>query len=135
VGVWGKLVSYCARLALIVHLMRAAWGEVGDGGPLDAESLRRGIRLTDYFKAHLRVVYARIGLTAEDDVALRALKWVRSHGGRCTHRQLQRADVPGILKASVARKVLRDLADRGYGRLEEPQEGGKLSAVFVFDPS
>jgi hypothetical protein len=51
-----------------------------------------------------------------------------SGGWRCTPRDLQRAKVAGIKRASEAAKLLSDLADRGRGQLER----GKSKKVTAF---
>ena len=131
IGPYGKLISYCARFALILSQLRLVTGEAADGNVIDAESMRRAVQLVDYFTSHLHAVYSRLELTPEDNLAMRALVWIRRHGKRCTPRELQRAGIPGIAKATVAEEVLRNLADSGYGRIEEHD---KHSFTFVFEP-
>ena len=50
-GPWAKLVTYCARLALIIHLARQVCGEAVSRWEVDAESLSRAIALVGYFKS------------------------------------------------------------------------------------
>jgi hypothetical protein len=131
IGPYGKLISYCARFALILSQLRLVTGDAADGNVIDAESMRRAVQLVDYFKSHLRAVYSRLERTPEDDLAMRALVWIRRHGNHCTLRKLQRAGIPGIVKASVAEEVLRNLADSGCGKIVEH---GKHVLTFEFDP-
>jgi hypothetical protein len=131
IGPWGKLISYCGRCALILFLLRVALGEAEESTGVDEPSLRHAIDLTGYFKSHARAVYSRLELSPEDGLAMRAVEWLRRHGSRCTPRELQRAGVPGIRKASVAQEVLKNLADWGYGHLEG-STGGKAGSAFTF---
>jgi hypothetical protein len=131
---WGKLISYCARFALVLFLLRVAQGDVEEAGGIDEPSMRGAIELIAYFKSHLRAVYARLELSPEDGLAMRALAWLREHGNRCTPRELQRAGLAGVHKASAAKKVLQNLADWGYGRIEEQATNSGRSFVFIFEP-
>ena len=54
-GPWAKLKAYCARFALVLHLLRMVTGEVC-ADEVDAESVNRAIRLISYFKSHARKV-------------------------------------------------------------------------------
>ena len=45
VGPWSKLRGYCPRLALIIHFLRWACGEVeGDTSDVDGESMARAAK-------------------------------------------------------------------------------------------
>jgi hypothetical protein len=56
-GPWAKLRVYAARLALVVHFLRHATGEVVNEH-VDAESVRRAAKLVLYFGSHARKVLA-----------------------------------------------------------------------------
>jgi hypothetical protein len=92
-GPWSKLRGYCGRLALIVHFLRWACGEVeGDRADVDGESLRRGALLVDYFKAHARKVYAQLDADPRAAVARKLLRWVtQGNRGTFTRRDAYRA--------------------------------------------
>ena len=130
-GPWSKLRSYAARLALTVHFLRLVCGEV-DAEDVDAESVRRAIRLVDYFKSHTRKVHRQLERTPEEKRAEAVLVWVHKHDGRCTARQLQRNNVVGITRQSEAKRMIVELVDRGHGIIENlTAENGKEVSWFV----
>jgi hypothetical protein len=74
---WSKLRGYCGRLALIVHYLRWAGGEIaGDKADVDDESMRRAVALVDYFKSHARRVYSAIEADPRIKEAKRVIRWV-----------------------------------------------------------
>ncbi len=132
-GPWGKLKSYAARIILVLHHL---WGTEADraGAEVEADTVARAVRLVDYFKAHTRRVYARLN-QAPDDARLEAtLDWVRDHGNQCTARDLLKAKK--VADADAAKKLIRELEERGYGRCESRDAvNGKKVTWFVFDPA
>ena len=133
IGPWAKLRSYAARTALVLHFV---WLLQTDGaeGDLEAATVKRAVKLINYFKSHLRLVYARLRQTPEDHELLEALDWVRQHGGRCTARQLVRARKAG--NTEKAKRLMKEMAERGYGRLDW-LDGKNLRKMqgFLFDPA
>jgi hypothetical protein len=85
-GPWSKLLGYCARLALVLHMLRWACGEfkaddgsLGDGtDPVDGESMRRAVLLVDYFKGHARKVYSVLDTDPRIADARHVLRWLAS---------------------------------------------------------
>jgi Protein of unknown function (DUF3987)/Bifunctional DNA primase/polymerase, N-terminal len=81
-GPWGKLETYAARLALILHLMDLAADPARPADDEPPELPRRIIddawRLVSYFKAHARRVYAAMGGKAGngDENVQALLKWI-----------------------------------------------------------
>jgi hypothetical protein len=129
---WGKLKSYAARLALVLHYLWLVQGDGGEG-PLDAASVERAAKLIEYFKGHLERVYRQLRVTPEDNHLMEVVAWVRQQG-RCTARDLVHSKK--VTPTSAARKFLEELQERGYGRLEW-QVGGNGHKVqqFVFAPA
>jgi hypothetical protein len=79
-GPWAKFRGYCARLALIVHFLRWACGEVGsDTADVDAESMKRAACLINYFKGHAAKVYGTIDADPRIADARQVLRWLESH--------------------------------------------------------
>jgi hypothetical protein len=74
-GPWAKLKGYAARLALIVHYLRRAAGEV-QTETVDGESMAPAARLVNYFKGHVRKVYAVMDVDHEANRARRLLRWL-----------------------------------------------------------
>jgi hypothetical protein len=132
VGPWAKLKTYAARLALVLHLLWLVQTNQ-DEGDLDVVSVQRAVGLIDYFKTHLRLVYGRLRQTPEDNHLLEVLDWIRRNSGRCSARGLVRAKK--VSPTDKAKKLLKELEERGYGRLEWVESGnGRKVQWFVFDP-
>lgn len=127
IGPCSKLRAYCARFALVIHLLRVACRETGTGqdeGQVDAEDVRRAARLCDYFRAHFSAVYLRLQETGEDRRVNDLVAWLRRKGLKtCTSREICRANVCGIKTASDAEKLLQGAVDRGLGDLESGKGG------------
>ena len=98
---------------------------------VDAESARRAARLADYFKAHCIKVHGRLRVAVEDKQAEAVLGWIRRNGGRCTARDLCRNEVAGIKKSTEAKRMLKDLEDRGFGHCTVIYAGKKESVTFA----
>lgn len=123
---WAKLRGYCARLALIMQMARWACGEAGDS-EVDDVSVAAAIALVEYFKSHARRVYASLRRNSDRRVD-GALAWLRRHGGQASPRDVQRDGVAGVKNAREALALLKELADQGYGVLEQR---GKRSFRFT----
>jgi hypothetical protein len=133
IGPWGKLKAYAARLALVLHYLWLGPTE-NAGGDLEVASVERAVRLIDYFKQHLRLVYGRLRQTAEDNHILEVLDWIRKRGGHCTARDL--ANTKKVTPTDKAKKLLKELEERGYGRVEwREAKNNKKVQWFVFDPA
>jgi hypothetical protein len=132
-GPWGKLRSYAARLALLLHYLWLVQTDQ-DEGDVEAVSVERAATLIDYYKSHLRRVYARLRQTPEDNHLLELIDWVRQQGGQCTVRQAVRAKK--VASSEKAKKLFKELEERGYGRIELREGGnGRKVPWFVFDPT
>jgi hypothetical protein len=124
-----KLRAYCARFALVIHLLRVACGEAGSGqdeGQVDAEDVARAVKLCDYFQAHARAVYVRLRQDREDQRVEGLGKWLdRTGRTSCTVRDVQRNNVCGVKTATDAQKLLAAAVDRGLGEWRGgPAKGG-----------
>jgi hypothetical protein len=121
-GPYSKLKAHCARFALILHLLRVACGEAGnqhDEGQVDAQDINKAAKLCDYFKAHFKPVYLRLQQSKEDQQVDELVRWMqRRQLKRVSLRDVCRANVCGIKKASEAEKLLKAAADRGFGDAE-----------------
>jgi hypothetical protein len=119
-GPWSKLKGYCARFALIVHCLRLVCNEVHDAD-VDGESMARAIRLTDYFKAHARKVYAALDADQKVADARRVLRCLARH--RLT--SFTRRDLYQHLRRHFGRPdaldaPLKVLGEHGYLRVATP---------------
>lgn len=136
-GPWGKMKSYAARIALVLHHLWMFESGAGEGEiepEIEPDTVTRAARLIDYFKDHTRRVYARFALTPGDARLDAAVDWIRRHDGQCTARDLLRTNM--VKDADAAKKMLRDLEERGVGRCEQRDaSNGKKVVWFVLDPS
>jgi hypothetical protein len=121
-GPYAKLRSYCARFALVLHLLRVACAETTEGageGEVDAEDVHGAAKLCDYFRAHGTAVCGRLQQSPEDGRVEDLLRWLRKKNlRRCTPRDICRANLCGIKTASEAQKLLKAAIDRGLGDSE-----------------
>jgi hypothetical protein len=119
VGPCSKLKSHCGRFALVLHLLRVACDEAGDGhdeGQVDAEDVDRGAKLCGYFMSHFRAVYLRLRQTREDEMVERLVQWLKRKGRQaCSVRDVCRANVCGVTKATDAQRLLAAAVDQGRG--------------------
>jgi hypothetical protein len=95
-GPWSKLRGYCGRLALIVHYLRWACGEVAsDTSDVDGESVGRAAKLVAYFKGQARRVYSLMDV----DVRVKAAKKVWDWVAREERKQFKRWEAYEDLKS------------------------------------
>ncbi len=136
VGACAKLRGYCARFCLVIHLLRWAAGELQESegeGYVDADDVRRAVRLCDYFKAHAMAVHGCLTLSDEDKSVDAFLMWMRRNNmTEVRPRDVVRANVAGIKKSSDAKALMEAAADRGHGEFEYTGVQ-KRSARFVIN--
>ena len=123
-GAWGKLNSFTARLALVLHylwLVSETPVEVPltePCGELAPESMERATQLIEYFKSHFRGVLSRMPLGSEDRKVLDFCDWVRNDcQGRVRVREIYRTKKFSCRGKSDAMKLCQLASDRGYGIL------------------
>ena len=85
-----KLEEYAARLALVVHCCRVAYGDATQNNPLelDAKSMASGIALADWFQHEARRVYAMFAEGSADRERRKLMDWIVGRGGSVTPRDL-----------------------------------------------
>jgi hypothetical protein len=133
VGPWGKLKGYLARLALVLHYLWLVQTDQ-DEGEVQVASIERAIKLINYYKTHLRLVYSQFRRSPEDNHLDEVLNWIRQNGGQCTARQLVRARKAA--NTEKAKKLLKELEERGYIRTEVRDAcNNKKVQWYVFDPA
>lgn len=123
-GLWSKFEVHAASLILVAHLLKisADYGLADKeypqhDPPIDAESVRRGLLLGDYFKDHSVRVFNQLKVRHEDLLAERAIAWIRKRPEKSTNaRELQQNGVCNIKTSSEAKALLADLEDRGLGQ-------------------
>jgi hypothetical protein len=134
-GPWSKLTSYCARLALIVHLTREACGET-DSREVDELSVLAAEVLIDYFKSHARKVYRRLKADPLEKTLSAAVDWIKKRpGNEASARDVYSNNVAGCRSSEDARSLFCCLEKAGWGQVEEnrPPNGGRATIVFKLD--
>jgi hypothetical protein len=132
---FAKLEAYCARFALLLHLVRMASGET-DAALIEAEDMRAAVELTEWFKHETLRVYALLGGSERTDEQRRVIDWLRRRGGRCTARELQRSNARRYPNVAAAKAALDALMEADLGTWTNPppkQGGGRPTSVFVLD--
>lgn len=131
-GTWAKYKSHTARLALTIHFLRLAYGEIASE-TVDPISVMSAVQLTEYFKTHAAKVHERmVGATSKRDFTT-AIRWIEKRGGTVTVRDFQRSG-PGHFRALGSSEILElfaQLADLGYGKLS----GRTFTTVVATDLS
>jgi hypothetical protein len=143
---WSKLEGYCARMALILEMVRFAADSVPrpprprEGPPaarvaaaladrlgpqsVSAESVRGAVELVDWFGHEARRVYTLLTDEDGDRELHRLTQWVRARGGSATARELQQSGQKAYRgSAEVAEKALDRLAGAGVGEWETVRPG------------
>jgi hypothetical protein len=147
-GPWSKLRGYCGRLALVLHYLRWACGEVeGDKSDVDGESVRRAEVLIDYFKAHARRVYSLLDADPRAAPARRLLHWVaQANQATFTKRDAYRAlrgprcrsveDVDPVLALLEQHGHIRRLLSPGrHGPGRHPSPGFEAHPSILLGPN
>ena len=130
---WSKLEGYVARFALILHLARAATGEV-DETVVDLTSLEAGIVLSRWFGREAKRIYAMLAESNGDGERRKLIEWIDRKGGSVTARELQMGPRRFRESTEVAELALADLVTAGFGRWEPiptTPKGGRDSRRFV----
>ena len=129
-GPWAKLEAYAARLTLLIQEIRFVLNDANDEN-VDAASVEAAVALVAYFKDTARAVYGRLHADPLDQRVVRVIEWAhRNEKATLTARELRRAKVAGIKTPGEAEAILRELAERGHGRLDQP---GRGSTVLTFE--
>ena len=123
---WSKLKTYAARLMLIVHVVRHVSGETSSE-QVDCDSVRKGVLLVNYFKAHALRIYrdvlngsANVSNT-KPDKSERARSWMEKKGNPGIRpRDLVASRIADTSKE--AKEVLDSLVERGDGEWREPDD-------------
>jgi hypothetical protein len=107
-----KAEATAARLALVIHLCRQAGDEPTLPHAVDADSVRRGVALAEWFAAEWERVYeATVGCVTKPDHEGELLAWIEAQGGEVARREisqrLRRYRDTGLLDVTIAALVAR----------------------------
>jgi hypothetical protein len=128
-----KLEEAAARLALVIHYVRWAAGEVADETRLDATSMNAGIVLANWFKHETRRIYAMLDESDAERDRRRLLEWVARRGGTTTIRETQQS-CRWLKEPGAAAAALEGLVQAGLGNWQDSSsttKGGRPTRVFV----
>jgi hypothetical protein len=119
---WSKLEEYAARLALVIHFIRWAAGDVANETRLDAASMKAGIVLAKWFKHEARRVYAMLDETDTERDQRRLIEWIDRKGGTVAPREAQQG-CRWLKKPGAAELALEELVKAGHGNWEQSPPG------------
>jgi hypothetical protein len=134
---WSKLEGYVARLALLVHCVRCAAGEVTDFDTVDELSMGMGVALCRWFGYETRRVYAMLSETDVDRQRRELVELVRRLGGNVTARDLMRSS-RAYRTSELAEADLNALVQGGAGHWEDvgpAAQGGRPTRRFILAAS
>jgi hypothetical protein len=128
---WSKLEEYAARLALIIHYVRWAAGDVANERMLDVTSMRAGIELANWFKNEARRIYLILDESDTQRDQRRLVEWIERRGGTVAIREVQ-AGCRWLRAPGAAEAALEELVKAGRGTWEQSQPGqrGKPARRF-----
>ena len=105
-GVWSKMPSQCARIALIIQICRYIWQDDIDdliSYEVDEESILRARAIIDYFKSHAARVYKAIGEQIDQSKYIKVLEWMdRRKTNEVSAREIQQAKFTRTSKEAQA---------------------------------
>ena len=130
--VYGKMSGYCARFALILHLLAYANGVEPDETISEA-SVKKAGALAEYFMSHAERVHKQLTDSKEEKILKAVYDYIdRQPQRRCTPRDLVHAKVPGCVSAKATKTLLEKLTGGDLGQLETiKRPSGQKSEVFV----
>lgn len=122
---FSKLEGYCARLALLFHLIRSVTGDrsLRDHHRVDQSSLEAALVVTRWFCDEAERVYWVLSQDDRQTEQALLLEVIRRHGSAITVRQLQQASRRWRSSAEAARAALDGLVKSGLARWEYPKPG------------
>jgi hypothetical protein len=130
---WSKLEEYAARLALVVHYVRWAAGDVANETRLDLVSMKAGIMLAKWFKHEARRVYAMLDESDAERDQRRLVEWIDHKGGTVTAREVQMG-CRWLREPGAAEAALEELVKAGLGGWQDPSptaKGGRPTRAFA----
>ena len=130
---YAKLEEVAARLALVIHCVRFALGEVNSLYSLDVASMAAGIELTEWFKQEARRVYA---VLADDDIAFenrQVIQWIETQGRPVTVRDVYRAHRNKFQSQEEVELLLTKMVREGVASSETgtpTEQGGRPVTTY-----
>ena len=130
-----KMIAYCARFALLFHMIKAVMQapHVEAAEAVDAESVGCAAQMVRWFSNEAERVYRFNNESKEQQRARELVEVIQAKGGRVTVRELMRCK-NRYENAQQARDDLLALGSAGVGMLTSENAGnpgGRPSEVFV----
>lgn len=131
---YSKLECYCARFALIFHMINESTGQMGDGR-ISAQCIEDAIRLVSWFTAETRRFYSWMGNDVDDSTVRHRelIDLIIENNGQISVRELQRKQQSKYPKSCDAKAALDSLVDGKLGEfVYSPikSKGGKQPCHF-----
>lgn len=109
-----KLKGICPRIALVLALVDVVTG-ASRVSAIDADTMRRAIRITSWFRSESERVYGELAGVADDRRRDRLVHLIETRGGEVTARELVQAVRRYRGKLAAAEADLRALVKAGFG--------------------
>jgi hypothetical protein len=136
---FAKLEAYCARFALLFHLVKECSDPAGDpNNPITAETVEEAVALAEWFVYETERLYGLFGEGPDQREVRGLVELIRRHGGRITVRGLMLArrktyPTAGVAEAALARLVAAGQA--GWHEVPPGAAGGRPTRLCVLrDP-
>lgn len=129
-GPWAKLKSYCARIAVVMQMIRNYFTKAEEApidGYVDAESMLAACGITTYFKNHLRKVYQHLTFDDRDKLIGEVVAWLKETGGQTTGRELLRKRYSK--SGTEAVELIAEMVDRGLGESWQTENTNKTQTT------
>jgi len=133
---YSKLVAYCARFALLFHIV-----ETVSTGPhfedVAPEAIERGAALAWWFGNESSRIYSMLGESGIQRDTRRLIEFIRTKNGRVTANILQRANGKKWPTSQEADNALQELVAAGLGEWQQQPagpQGGRPTRWFVLKP-
>jgi hypothetical protein len=128
-GVWAKMPSQAARIALILHCCKYVIGEA-ENLAMDTNTIEEAWKIIDYFKSHARLVYREFRKTPEQRRADMLLGWIKKKGGKTTIRDIYTDNIAGCQTSADALQLI-DALQRGKLVRKTSEKGARGPAKEI----
>jgi hypothetical protein len=125
-----KLEGYCARFALVHHVVSRVAAGQDTSDPIEAASVEAAYELVKFFAAEAERAYVRFAEDVQTTQRRNLIDFIRAHDGQATPRQLVRSNRCSYPNAAAARAALDALVAANLGCWETVSTCGRPSDVF-----
>lgn len=137
-GPMEKFKSYAGRFALLLHLLKVAYGFDSESDDVSAETMRDACLLCDYFESQATAIYCELEqqevYNQETDVE-KSIKSLLKRMEKKKIKSISSSDAvrhcSKIRNSKQAMVVFDEMKSRGYGNVSVEKTGGKPKTVFT----